>query len=215
VYNPEHFLEDRVEVLHALIRGHSLAAVVTLGSAGLEASHVPLLLDAEPPPFGTLRGHLSRANPQWRDFSPGVPALAIFSGVERYISPSWYPSKQEHGRVVPTWNYVAVHAYGRLRTFDDPARLRALVGALTAAHESGFDRPWSIDDAPAAFIDAQLKAIIGIEFTVERLEGKWKVSQNRPPADRAGIVSALRSLGAGPDLAMAEAVERAARESGK
>jgi transcriptional regulator len=212
VYNPQHFREERIEILHGLIRAHSLATLVTLNASGLEASHVPLLLDPDPAPRGTLRGHFSRANPQWRDFSADVPALAIFSGPQHYVSPSWYPSKREHGRVVPTWNYAVVHAYGPLRLIEDEERLRGIVRELTRTHEAGSERPWNVEDAPKEFVDGQLKAIIGIEMAIERLEGKWKVSQNRPEADRAGVAAALRSLGGAESAAMGDLVDRAAEE---
>ncbi len=212
VYNPQHFREERIEILHGLIRARSLATLVTLNLSGLEASHVPLLLDPDPAPRGTLRGHLSRANPQWRDFAADVPALAIFSGPQHYVSPSWYPSKQEHGRVVPTWNYVVVHAYGRLRLIEDEERLRGIVQDLTRTHEAGLERPWKVEDAPKEFVDGQLKAIIGIEIPIERLEGKWKVSQNRPPGDRAGVAAALRALGDGENTALGDLVAGAGQE---
>jgi transcriptional regulator len=157
--------------------------------------------------LGTLRGHISRANPQWRDFAADVEALAIFAGPQHYISPSWYPSKEEHGKVVPTWNYVVVHAYGRLATFDDRDALLANVRALTQTHEAPRNEPWRVEDAPAAYIDGQLKGIIGVALTITRLEGKWKVSQNRPAPDRAGIVRGLRAEGDEPSLTMANLVE--------
>ena len=212
VYNPQHFREERIEILHGLIRAHSLATLVTVSARGLEASHVPLLLDPDPMPRGTLRGHLSRANPQWRDLPADAAALAIFSGPQHYVSPSWYPSKREHGRVVPTWNYAVVHAYGRLRLIEDEERLLGIVRELTRTHEAGQERPWKVEDAPKEFVDGQLKAIIGFEMAIERLEGKWKTSQNRPPADRAGVAAALRALGDEESVAMGDLVAGAAEE---
>jgi transcriptional regulator len=195
VYNPPHFQEQRPEVLHQLIREHSLAALVTLGSDGLIANHVPLILDPEAGPLGTLRGHLSRVNPQWRDSLPDVPALAIFQGAAAYITPSWYPTKDAGGKVVPTYNYMVVHAHGPLLTYDDPRLLERNVRALTELHESRFAQPWSVDDAPADYVQGLLKGIIGIEIPIARLEGKWKLSQNRPPEDRQGAIDGLQQAG--------------------
>ncbi len=200
MYIPAHFREDRLEVLHALIRDHGLATMVTLTSDGLMANHIPMILDSAAAPLGVLRGHVSRANPQWRESLVETEALAIFQGPSAYISPSWYKTKQETGRVVPTYNFIVVHARGRFRIFEDPADLERNVRALTEHHEAAFPRQWSVDDAPADFIQSQLKGIVGVEIAISRLEGKWKVSQNRPAADRAGVVEALRADG---DLAHA------------
>jgi transcriptional regulator len=191
VYLPPFFREERVDVLHALVRAHPLAALITLDSDGIVANHIPLLVDAEPAPLGTLVGHVARANPVWRDFSAEVPSLAIFSGPEHYISPSWYPSKAEDGRVVPTWNYAVVHVYGRLEIHEDPEWLRALVTRLTATHEAQFEQPWAVTDAPVDYVDGLLKAIVGIEMHIERIEGKWKMGQNRSAEDRRGAVAGL------------------------
>jgi transcriptional regulator len=185
MYIPAHFREERTEALYELIRVFPLATLVTTGPEGPIANHVPLIADE-----GRLLGHLARGNPQWRD-SKGE-ALAIFTGPQHYISPNWYPSKAEHGRVVPTWNYVAVHAYGKLVVHDDPVWLRALVTRLTDMHEAQFAQPWAVSDAPADYIDGMLKAIVGIEIRIERLEGKWKLGQNRPAEDRAGTVEGLQ-----------------------
>jgi len=203
MYNPPHFREERVEILHQLIQQHSLATLVTLGVDGLIANHMPLVLDPAPAPLGTLRGHLSRANSQWRDSVPGVSALAIFHGPQTYITPSWYPTKQETGRVVPTWNYVVVHAHGPLRTFEDPSLLEQHLRTLTNLMESALPHPWSVDDAPADFFHSQLAGIIGIEIPVTRLEGKWKVSQNRTATERAGVVKGLQACGTPAHNAMA------------
>ncbi|MEO8125663.1 MAG: FMN-binding negative transcriptional regulator [Bryobacteraceae bacterium] len=193
MYVPSHFDENRIDVLHDLIRGHSLAALITLGQDGFIANHIPLIVDPEPAPFGTLRGHLAKANPQWKESRPDVPALAIFQGASAYITPSWYPSKMETGKVVPTYNYAVVHAHGPLRIFDDPGVLERHLRKLTAAHESVFPRQWSVDDAPASYISGLLKGIVGIEIPIARLEGKWKCSQNRSLADQAGVVDGLAS----------------------
>ncbi len=208
MYNPRHFREERIPVLQELIRRQSLATLVTLGAEGLNASHIPLLLDPEPEPLGTLRGHLSRANSQWREFSKDVDALVIFAGPQHYISPNWYPSKGDDGKVVPTWNYAVVHAHGPLRVIDDADWLRAFVSRLTDTHEAASPEPWAVADAPEDFIAAQVKGIVGIEIPIRRLEGKWKINQNRTERDRVGVVGALEKLGDEESLAMAELVKR-------
>ncbi len=195
MYTPPAFREDRIEALHEAIRGAGLATLVTLTDQGLVASHVPLLLDPAPAPFGTLIGHLARPNPQAAGSPPAVEALAIFQGPDAYITPNWYPTKREGGKVVPTWNYVAIHAYGPLRFFDEPARLLHIVTRLTDRHEQARAAPWTVADAPADFIAGMLRGIIGFELPVARLEGKWKMSQNRPPADRAGVIAGLTEEG--------------------
>jgi len=194
MYMPAHFEETRVEVLHRLIHEHPLAVLVTLGSSGLNANHIPLEIDPEPAPFGTLRGHVARANPVWRDFSRDIEALTVFQGPQAYISPAWYQTKKETGKVVPTFNYIVVHAYGSLRIIEDEAWLRSLVERLTTRHESGRAEPWKVSDAPEDFIKTQLRAIVGIEMPVTRLVGKWKVSQNRPAVDREGVVRGLSAM---------------------
>lgn len=204
MYLPKHFEETRVDVLHGLIRAHPLGALVTAGAGGLEANHVPFEIDPDPAPFGTLRAHVARANPVWRDGAGD--ALVLFQGPEIYVTPSWYPTKRESGKVVPTWNYVAVHAYGRLRAIDDPAWLRAFVTRLTDRHEARRAAPWKVSDAPGDYVDQLLAAIVGIELPVARLLGKWKVSQNRPAADRAGVVAGLEGDGGDAARAMAAAV---------
>lgn len=193
MYNPPMFREDRVDVLHASMRAAPLANLVIAAGDGFEASPLPLLIDPEPAPLGTLSGHIARGNPLAR--GDGAMALAIFMGPDAYVTPSWYATKRETGRVVPTWNYVTIHAEGRLRFFDDPASLLALVKKLTGRHEAGRADPWSVEDAPADFIAAQLKGIIGFTLALTRLEGKWKMSQNRPAADRAGVIAGLRESG--------------------
>jgi len=195
MYLPKHFEETRVDVLRELIREHPLGALVTLTPEGLDANHLPFELDPDPAPFGTLRGHVARANPLWREPAGDVDALVIFQGPGTYISPAWYPTKQETGRVVPTWNYAVVHAHGPLRVIDDRAWLRDFVTRLTNRHESGRSDPWHVTDAPAEYIDQMLGAIIGLEIPLTRLRGKWKMSQNRPAQDRAGVVDALTRAG--------------------
>ncbi len=195
MYIPPLFKEDRVDVLHAAIRRSGLATLVTLTGDGLIASHVPMLLDPEPAPYGTLLGHLARPNPQARGAAPGVQALAIFQGPDAYITPSWYATKRENGKVVPTWNYVTIHAHGPVAFFDDAERLREVVTRLTEREEQARAEPWAVTDAPADFIDGMLKGIVGFALPIVRLEGKWKMSQNRPAQDRAGVVAGLEGQG--------------------
>jgi len=195
VYVPAHFNEPRVEVLHGLIRGSGLATMVSMTADGLIASHAPLMLDPDPAPYGTLIGHLARANPHALAADPGVQTLVIFQGPDGYITPSYYVAKQEHGKVVPTWNYSAVHAYGTLSVFDDKVRLLDVVTRLTRQHEAKRAAPWAVSDAPAGFVQGMLNGIIGIALPIVRLEGKVKMSQNRPAADIAGVVEGLRHDG--------------------
>ena len=210
MYVPAHFAEDRIEVLHDAIRASGLATLVTLTADGLIASHVPLMLDPEPAPYGTLIGHLARPNPQAR-VAIGE-ALAIFLGTEGYITPSYYATKRETGKVVPTWNYTAIHAYGTLRFIDDRKQLLDIVTRLTNRHDDTRAAPWAVSDAPADFVQGMLNGIIGFELTITRLQGKWKMSQNRPEADRTGVVSGLTEDGR-PDLAheVAQLADRAGR----
>jgi transcriptional regulator len=205
MYVPRHFAEDRLEVLHATIAQTGLATLVTLGADGLTATHLPLVLDPAAGELGTLYGHVALGNPQWREFDPTVQALAMFLGPEAYVSPSWYATKQETGKVVPTWNYLTVHAYGTLRTFDDPERLRAHVERLTLRQEGPKgDAAWHVSDAPADFVDGMLKGIVGLELPIARLQGKWKMSQNRPEADRTGAIAGLEATAQPPELAVAQ-----------
>jgi transcriptional regulator len=212
MFVPAYFEETRLAVLHELVRNHPLATLVTLDQDGLNANHIPMELDPEPSPLGTLRGHVSRANPMWRKFSADVGTLVIFQGPETYITPSWYQTKQESGKVVPTWNYAVVHAYGPLRIVEDPVWLRTLVERLTDRHEAQRAEPWEVADAPEDYIKGQLGGIVGIEIPIARLIGKWKVSQNRPDADRKGVVRGLQELGKSDGGCMADLVDRARRE---
>ncbi|ROL73635.1 transcriptional regulator [Pseudomonas chlororaphis] len=191
MYLPRAFAEDDLSTLQQLISETRLATLVTHGALGLQASHLPLLLRPEQGPNGTLYGHLARANPQCQELANGAEALVIFAGAEAYVSPGFYPSKAEHGKVVPTWNYVAVHAYGNPEVFSDAPRLLALVSGLTDRHEAGRAQPWQVSDAPADYIDGMLKAIVGFALPIQRLEGKRKLSQNRTPADMAGVREGL------------------------
>ena len=195
MYQPAHFTESRPEVLHALMRAHPFATLVTLDAGGLNANHLPFEYDPEPAPFGTLRAHVARNNPLWRELVQGVEALVIFQGEHGYITPSWYPGKAENGKVVPTYNYMVVHAKGALQVMDDPLWLRAFLGRLTDRFEAPRAQPWAVEDAPADYVEAMLKAIIGIEIPVASLIGKWKVSQNRSADDRAGVVAGLEQDG--------------------
>lgn len=200
---PAAFRQDDLTQLHAQMRENPLAALVSHGASGLQASHVPLLLVAEEGDYGTLYGHFARANPQWRTFAEQPEALAIFSGADAYVSPSAYPSKAEHGKAVPTWNYISVHAQGQLQVFDDPERLRQLLARLTAAHEGNQPKPWAMDDAPRDYIDSMLRAIVGFALPIQRLQGQWKLSQNRNAADHAGVQQALSASPQAKDQALA------------
>jgi transcriptional regulator len=203
MYIPAVHREERLEALHALMCSHPLATLVTYGSSGLLANLIPFIVNANEK-LGVLRGHLARANGQVADLREGGEALIIFQGPEAYITPSWYASKREHGKVVPTWNYAVVQARGKPKVIEDPAWLVAQIGQLTTQQEKPRPHPWKVSDAPEPYIAAQLKAIIGIEIEIDRLEGKWKVSQNRPEADRLGVAEGL-SQERGDD-AMAELV---------
>lgn len=206
MHNPPVFKEDRIPVLHDLIRARSFATLVTLGPEGLTADHIPLEIDVEPAPLGTLRGHVARANPVWQAYRKDVEVLAVFQGPDVYVTPGWYPTKQETGKVVPTWNYAVVQAHGPMRAIEDREWLRALVTRLTDRHERGRAQPWHVTDAPADFIDGMLQGIVGLEIPITRLEGKWKMSQNRNAADRAGVVQGLRAAGDGASAAVANLV---------
>ena len=202
MYRPAHFVEDRIEVLHALMAAHRLAAVVRDGPGGLEADHLPLLLDVARGPQGTLMGHVARGNPLWQ-VAHERSVLVLFQGPHAYLSPSWYPGKALHGRVVPTWNYAVVHVRGRLRAIENRAWLAAHLERMTDENENGFAAPWKVGDAPADFIDTLLGAIVGIEIDIASITGKWKVSQNRSEADRLGAAAGLleRGLPGAPEIA--------------
>jgi len=204
MYTPSAFSEQDLLTLQQHIQGTRLATLVTHGKLGLQAIHVPLLLRPEQGPNGTLYGHLARANPQWQELAEGGEVLVIFPGADAYVSPSFYPAKAEHGKVVPTWNYVAVHAYGQAEVFDDADRLLNLVSALTDRHEAGRDKPWKVADAPAQYIDSMLKAIVGFALPIQRLEGKRKLSQNRSAADIAGVQQGLAASADSQDQALAQ-----------
>ncbi|AET91843.1 FMN-binding negative transcriptional regulator [Burkholderia sp. YI23] len=206
MYLPAHFEENRAEVLHALIAAHPFGALVTHGAAGLDANHVPFEFDAATGAHGTLRAHVARANPVWREVARGDEVLVIFQGEHGYISPNFYPSKQEAHRQVPTWNYLVVHAHGRIVIRDDESYVRGVVARLTRKMEAGEPAPWKMGDAPRDYIDQMLSAIVGIEIEVTRLVGKAKLSQNKADADRAGAVKGLRQRGGDAADALADAM---------
>jgi transcriptional regulator len=208
MYRPSHFDETRVDVLHTLIAEIGLGAMISHDQDSLEATHLPFLIEPAAGRHGRLIGHVARANPHWRRLDGEAESLIVFQGPHGYVSPSWYPSKQADGRVVPTWNYAAVHAYGHATTFDNPTRLRAVVAELTEINEKRFAAPWSIDDAPRDFTDRMLAAIVGIEVQITRLEGKLKLSQNRPDEDRQGVLSGLAETGSPSDEALQLAMRR-------
>jgi transcriptional regulator len=203
VYVPPHFAIEDLAQLHAGIREFPFATIVTNGATGIVASHVPVLLETEPAPYGTLLFHFARANPHW-SVAPQAETLVMFLGPHAYVSPAWYETTRTTGKTVPTWNYVAIHAYGRAEVFDDAERLRDLVTRLTAENERGRPAPWAVEDAPREFIDSQLKGIVGLRMPIVRLEGKWKMSQNRPPADVAGAAGALADSERQEDRSTAE-----------
>jgi transcriptional regulator len=205
MYVPPAFREDDLAVLHAVIGEARLANLVTATAEGLVATPLPLMLSVDEGPYGTLYGHVARANPQWSLASSG-DAMALFMGPDAYITPNWYASKQEHHKVVPTWNYVAVHAYGPVEFFDDATRLLDVVTRLTNLHEQGSPAPWSVSDAPEAFIRAQLKGIVGLRLPISRLEGKRKLSQNRSAEDRAGVTAGLSASERASDRVVAKLI---------
>ncbi len=213
MYVPAHFEETDIAVLHALMRAHPLGTWVTQDrgepAGELLINHIPFVLDDSAGGFGLLRGHVARANPVWRSLAER-PSVVVFQGPQAYITPSWYAAKREHGKVVPTWNYAVVHAHGVPRAIEDRDWLLDLVSKLTDTHESHEAVPWKVTDAPPEYVDAMLRAIVGIEIPITRLEGKWKASQNRPAADREGTVEGLHSRGDDASLTMAALVGRAA-----
>lgn len=202
MYRPSLFREDRVEVQHALIRANPLGLLITAGAGGLIANPVPIVVDDDGTDYGTLRLHLARANPQVAELASVSECLVVFQGPQAYVTPTWYPTKQASGKVVPTWNYATVHAWGTPTLIEDPAWLRRQIDDLTGLLEDPRPVPWQVDDAPAPFVAAQLRGIVGVEIPISRLEGKWKMSQNRPEVDKLGVVDGFREQGeAGVELA--------------
>lgn len=202
MYTPPAFREDDTAVLHAEMRAARVAQFVTATAEGMIASPIPMFVEPSEGPYGTLYGHVARANAQWKT-APIGEAVALFMGINAYVTPSWYPTKRETGMVVPTWNYVAVHAYGAVEFFEDADRLLGVVTRLTNMHEEGRAEPWAVTDAPDSFIRAQLRGIVGIRMPIARLEGKRKMSQNRNEADRAGVKAGLTASDSASDRAVA------------
>lgn len=207
MYLPELFRVEDVPQMHALMRARPFAALVSAGSSGLFASHLPTVL-RDDGRYGLVECHLARANPHWRELAGGGQTLMIFQGAEGYITPNWYPSKAEGGKVVPTWNFAVVHAYGRPEVVTDADWLRRHVAELTAQQEKDEPRPWAVSDAPESFVSAMLRGIVGFRVSITRLEGKWKMSQNRTPQDCEGIVKGLAQRDRGDDREIAELVAR-------
>jgi transcriptional regulator len=191
MYQPPHFKEEDITTLHALIRAHPLGLLITSGSDGLTANPLPFLLDDSAFEKGKLRVHLARANQQWKQLREGAEMLVVFQGADAYITPSWYATKRETGKVVPTWNYAQVQVRGRAQIMDDTDWLATQINDLTAGHEQDRDAPWAVSDAPDDYIKSQIKGIVGVEIEILHIEGKWKVSQNRPQADRDGVTAGL------------------------
>jgi transcriptional regulator len=206
VYIPAHFEESRVDVLHDFVRKNQFATLVTHGASGINANHIPFVLKTEPAPYGVLNGHVARANAVCQDLASGGEALVIFQGPDAYITPSWYETKKQTGTVVPTWNYIVVHAYGRPKLIEDKDWLLSHLTELTNKNESTLDSPWAVSDAPEEFVAKLMGAIIGIEMVVTRFLGKWKVSQNRSAADMSGVVDGLRTSNTAGAKEMAEVI---------
>jgi len=206
MYEPLPHRQDDIEAQHALIRSHPLGLLISHGAQGLEANSIPFLIDPAASRLGTLQAHMARANGQWRALSEADEVLVVFQGADLYITPSWYATKRETGRVVPTWNYVMVQARGRPRVIEDAVWLRAQIEALTRSQEGRRAAPWAVGDAPEPFVDALIKAIVGLEVEITHIAGKWKASQNRPAADRAGVIAGLQAMGDEASLAMASIV---------
>ena len=208
MYVPKHHEESDLAILHCLIKSHPLATWVTQDDGELLVNHIPFLLDPTRGQFGTLVGHVARANPAWQSFSAEINSVLVFQGAESYITPSWYPSKHAHGKAVPTWDYAIVHAHGMPRAIDDHDWLLQHINDLTDEHERGQALPWKVSDAPQDYMDRMLGSIVGIEIPITKLVGKWKVSQNRPEADKLGIVAGLLGRGDAQSKQMASLVKQ-------
>lgn len=207
MYSPAAFRVDDLEQIQTQIDHSPLAILVTQDEQGLLASHLPLFLDRQAGDHGTLYGHFARANKHWQSLANGAEVLVIFPGASAYVSPGYYPSKAEDHKAVPTWNYIAVHAYGQAEVFDDPQRLRDVVSRLSQHHEQGRPQPWSVDEAPADYLDAMLRGIVGFALPIARLEGKWKLSQNQTPRNRKGVRDGLLASSAPTEQAVAQAMQ--------
>ncbi|WP_106476039.1 FMN-binding negative transcriptional regulator [Phytohalomonas tamaricis] len=195
MYCPTPFIEKNADTLQGWIDNYPFASLVSHYADGLTADHLPLMFDPNEGEHGVLRGHIARANPLWKNLSTGVSVMALFHGPQAYVTPSWYPAKREHGRVVPTWNYMVVHVHGRLRFIDDPAWLRRRLAELSDRFEKPRQKPWHLDDAPENFIEGMCRAVIGVEIKITRLEGKRKASQHKPEDERREIHAGLRDYG--------------------
>jgi len=206
MYIPSHFEETRLETMHQLMHAHPLAALVVLTDSGLVANHIPFFLSEFEGEFGMLRGHVARSNPIWQRFNPECKALIIFSGAQHYITPSWYPTKKDTGKVVPTWNYAVVHACGDMQVRHESAWIRSHLEELTSRNEIAMDSDWQVSDAPVDYIERLMRMIVGIEIPITHLEGKWKVSQNQPAQNREGVIQGLKAL-SGDGCPMAGLVE--------
>ena len=212
MYLPKHFEERDPQRLRSFIQRYPLGSLVTATESGLDANHIPFVFAGTGSAVGTLHGHIARANPLWREGARDAPAFVIFQGPNSFISPSWYPSKRENARVVPTWNYAVVHVHGVLRFVDDPAWVRSHVEALTREHEEKRDPPWAVTDAPADFVEKMVAAVVGIEISITELVGKWKVSQNRSAADRVGVIEGLEGEASASSVAMAASIKQTLSE---
>jgi len=212
MYQPPQFRENRKEIMHELMRSHPFATLITIKDGDICADHLPLLIHSEASQYGTIRGHIAKGNPLWCNESAGFNALAIFQGPQAYITPSWYPSKKVHGKVVPTWNYAVVHARGKLRFIDDRDWLAAHLIELTSRNERHRAAPWKISDAPRDYVERLLRGIVGFELEITSLEGKWKVSQNKEAKDRKGVQNGLLLESNQDATAIAELVEAASTE---
>ena len=210
MYQPPHFVETRIEVLHDLIRSRPLGLLASNGPNGPLADLVPFILHASEAGKGLLRAHVARSNPHWQllNAQPQIPVLVVFQGPQAYVTPSWYQTKAETGKVVPTWNYVIVQVRGMASVHPEPEWVLRHVTTLTNRHEENREKPWAVGDAPEAFIAQQLRAIVGVEIAIAEIEGKWKVSQNRPQADRAGVAGGMAGLESGDQRLMAGLVAR-------
>lgn len=211
MYQPPLFREDRIDVMQTLMREYPFATLVSSPAGHLSADHVPLVVHPELSDKGHIRGHLAVGNPLWRDTQGPIEVLAVFQGPQAYISPEWYPSKQEHGKVVPTWNYVVVHAHGTLRFIRDHDWLMVHLAELTARHERHRPSPWAVSDAPEDYVARQLKGLVGFEIDVTSLTGNWKVSQNKSVEDRAGVALGLQAENTGQATAISELVKSSAK----
>lgn len=206
MYNPAHFEETRLEVMHQLMHAHPFATLVVLTEGGIMANHLPFFLSETEGDFGVLRGHVARANPVWQSFKAECEVLVIFNGAHHYITPSWYPTKKEIGKVVPTWNYAVVHAAGNMQTHQEVTWIRSHLESLTNLNEAVVGGDWQVSDAPVDYIERLMGLVVGIEIPITRLEGKWKVSQNQPEQNREGVIQGLRAMG-GSACPMASLVE--------